>query len=57
MILMKVFFQDYIPPERVPEEFYQARKKLGDEAGNLPKGVIGPIMNDEFSTSISRCTR
>jgi len=49
MILMKVFFQDYTPPERVPEEFYQARKKLGDEAGNLPKGVIGPIMNDEFS--------
>jgi len=29
MILMKVFFQDYTPPERVPEEFYQARKKLG----------------------------
>jgi ABC-type glycerol-3-phosphate transport system substrate-binding protein len=36
----------YIPPERLPEEFYQARKKLGDEAGNLPKGVIGPIMLD-----------
>jgi multidrug efflux pump subunit AcrB len=49
VILMKVFFQDYIPPERLPEEFYQARKKLADEAGNLPKGVIGPLMNDEFS--------
>ena len=49
MILMKVFFQDYTPPARVPEEFYQARKKLGDEAGNLPRGVIGPLLNDEFS--------
>ena len=33
----------------VQEEFYQARKKLGDEAGNLPSGVLGPIINDEFS--------
>ncbi len=31
------------------EEFYQARKKLGDEARNLPAGVIGPMVNDEFS--------
>ncbi|VTN14305.1 Uncharacterised protein [Raoultella terrigena] len=29
--------------------FYQARKKLGDEAQNLPAGVIGPMVNDEFS--------
>ena len=31
------------------EEFYQARKKLSDEAVNLPRGVIGPIFNDEYS--------
>lgn len=31
------------------EEFYQVRKKLGDEAKNLPAGVIGPMFNDEFS--------
>jgi len=48
-ILMKVFFKDYIPPARLPEELYQARKKLGDQAGTLPKGVTGPIVNDEFS--------
>ena len=48
-ILMKMFFKDYIPPARLPEELYQARKKLGDQAGTLPKGVIGPIVNDEFS--------
>ncbi|EIY5373070.1 efflux RND transporter permease subunit [Klebsiella variicola] len=41
--------QDSTPPSLVQEEFYQARKKLGDEARNLPAGVIGPMVNDEFS--------
>ncbi|MCQ5471985.1 multidrug efflux pump subunit AcrB [Pantoea sp. AN62] len=41
--------QDSTPPAEVQEEFYQARKKLGDEAKNLPAGVIGPMINDEFS--------
>lgn len=41
--------QDGTPPSQVPEEFYQVRKKLGDEAKNLPTGVIGPMVNDEFS--------
>ncbi|WP_406639134.1 efflux RND transporter permease subunit [Pectobacterium brasiliense] len=40
---------DSTPPSQVQEEFYQARKKLGDEARNLPAGVIGPMVNDEFS--------
>ena len=40
---------DTTPPVEVPEQFYQARKKLGDEAHNLPPGVIGPIVNDEYS--------
>ncbi|KGA23564.1 multidrug transporter [Pectobacterium brasiliense] len=40
---------DSTPPSQVQEEFYQARKKLGDEARNLPTGVIGPMVNDEFS--------
>jgi multidrug efflux pump subunit AcrB len=41
--------QDSTPPSQVQEEFYQARKKIGDEAKNLPSGVIGPMVNDEFS--------
>lgn len=41
--------QDSTPPSQVQEEFYQARKKIGDEAKNLPAGVIGPMVNDEFS--------
>ncbi|GLH36194.1 efflux RND transporter permease subunit [Pseudomonas moraviensis] len=40
---------DSTPPGQVQEEFYQARKKLDDEAIKLPAGVIGPMVNDEFS--------
>ncbi|MBV4469158.1 efflux RND transporter permease subunit [Pseudomonas siliginis] len=40
---------DSTPPSQVQEEFYQARKKLDDEAVKLPAGVIGPMVNDEFS--------
>jgi multidrug efflux pump subunit AcrB len=44
-----VFLLDSTPPAEVPEQFYQARKKLGDEAGKLPRGVIGPMANDEYA--------
>ena len=40
---------DSTPPAEVAEEFYQARKKLGDEARTLPAGVIGPMVNDEYA--------
>src|SRR5450830_228390 len=49
LITMKLFFKDSTPPELVPEQFYQVRKKLGDEVINLPRGVIGPVINDEYS--------
>ncbi len=44
-----VVLRDSTPPKDVPEQFYQARKKLSDEALNLPRGVIGPVVNDEYS--------
>lgn len=40
---------DSTPPSRVQEEFYQARKKVNDEMSNLPAGVIGPLVNDEYA--------
>jgi len=40
---------DSTPPSAVQEEFYQARKKVDDEASNLPAGVIGPMVNDEYA--------
>src|SRR6185436_17903738 len=49
LMTMKVFLKDNTPPKEVPEEFYQVRKKLGDEARFLPRGVLGPIFDDEYS--------
>ncbi|WP_459200357.1 efflux RND transporter permease subunit [Pseudomonas tremae] len=40
---------DSTPPSQVPDEFYQARKKISDESMALPSGVIGPMVNDEYS--------
>lgn len=40
--------RDQTPPKDVPEQFYQARKKIGDETRKLPQGVVGPFVDDEF---------
>ena len=50
--VMMVTLSDKTPPPAVAEEFYQARKKLGDEAPKLPTGVLGPFVNDEYSDVI-----
>jgi len=49
LALMTLQLLDKTPPKEVPEQFYQARKKLGDEAPKLPQGAIGPFVNDEYS--------
>jgi multidrug efflux pump len=43
-----VTIEGRIPPARMPELFYQVRKKVGDVRGQLPEGVRGPYFNDEF---------
>ncbi|WP_066717018.1 efflux RND transporter permease subunit [Sphingomonas pituitosa] len=40
--------RDTTPPAEVQEEFYQARKKIADETAKLPRGVVGPFVNDEY---------
>ncbi len=40
--------RDTTPPKDVPDQFYQARKKMSDEAPSLPRGVVGPFVNDEY---------
>ena len=40
--------KDAAPPSRVPDTWYQVRKKVGDIAYTLPAGVQGPYFNDEF---------
>jgi multidrug efflux pump subunit AcrB len=46
---MTLTLKDSTPPTKVQDEFYQARKKMGDETRNLPPGVLGPFVNDEYS--------
>src|ERR1700751_2616675 len=46
---MQVTFRDSTPPKDVPYLFYLLRKKLVDVQGQLPSGVLGPVVNDEFS--------
>ena len=46
---MQVTFKDSTPPKDVPYLFYMLRKKLADVQGQLPAGLLGPIVNDEFS--------
>ncbi|WP_298377756.1 efflux RND transporter permease subunit [Azospirillum sp.] len=46
---MTLTLKDSTPPAKVQDEFYQARKKMGDETRNLPPGVLGPFVNDEYS--------
>lgn len=43
-----LWLKDSIPPQLVPAEIYEARKKLFDETARLPRGVVGPMVNDEF---------
>ena len=50
--VLMVSLSDKTPASAVAEEFYQARKKLGDEAFRLPVGVQGPFVNDEYSDVI-----
>lgn len=48
-VTMKLYLKDDTDAKTVEEQFYQVRKKLGDEAANLPRGVYGPFINDEYS--------
>ncbi|MGY3484205.1 multidrug efflux pump [Bradyrhizobium sp. USDA 4011] len=46
---MQVSFKDSTSPKDVPYLFYLLRKKLVDVQGDLPSGILGPVVNDEFS--------
>ncbi|NLZ10438.1 MAG: efflux RND transporter permease subunit, partial [Alcaligenaceae bacterium] len=46
---LQVEFLDYTPKEQVPDLFYEVRKRMQEEAGSLPPGVIGPMVNDDFA--------
>src|SRR5215471_10651683 len=48
-----VSLRDDIPPAKVPDLWYQVRKKIGDIRGSLPQGVMGPNFNDEYGDTYS----
>ncbi|MBN0977275.1 efflux RND transporter permease subunit [Pseudomonas hygromyciniae] len=48
-VSMRMTFLESTRPNEIQDLFYQTRKKLSDEAARLPKGVIGPFFNDEYS--------
>jgi multidrug efflux pump len=43
-----ITLRESVPAARVPDVWYQVRKKLGDMKGDFPEGVQGPAFNDEF---------
>ena len=45
---MQVAFKDNTPARDVPQLFYQLRKKITDIKDDLPSGLIGPSVNDEY---------
>jgi multidrug efflux pump len=45
---LMVILLDRTPPDAVPDQWYQVRKKIGDMRGALPSGTIGPFFNDDF---------
>jgi len=47
---MQLFFnvKDSAPPGEVPYTWYLVRKKVADIAFDLPPGLVGPFINDEF---------
>src|SRR4249919_1647322 len=40
--------KDSLFSDKLPQLFYQVRKKVGDIKYTLPDGVVGPFFNDEF---------
>jgi multidrug efflux pump subunit AcrB len=46
LAFMILALKDSTPPGDLREQFYQARKKLGDEAKNLPARALGPFINE-----------
>ena len=48
-VVTEVTFRDDMPPRELSGLFYQARKKLHDLQPELPAGVVGPFVNDEYT--------
>lgn len=48
-LTMLVQLLEHTPPDEVQNQFYEVRKRMLDLSAQLPKGVQGPIVKDDFS--------
>jgi len=48
IVLAQIEFRDSTPPGQVPWLFYLVRRKMADVKADLPDGVLGPMVNDEY---------
>jgi multidrug efflux pump subunit AcrB len=48
IVLAQLEFRDSTPPGQVPWLFYLLRRKMVDVKADLPDGVLGPNVNDEY---------
>lgn len=46
---LQVEFEDATPQAKMPELFYQVRKRMQDATRHMPVGVLGPWVNDDFA--------
>jgi len=46
---LMIHFKEYAPSKEIPDLYYEVRKRMLDEQNQMPAGVIGPIVNDDFS--------
>lgn len=51
--LVYVNLKDSTPASKVPDLWYQVRKKVNDIRHTLPQGIQGPFFNDEFGDTYS----
>ncbi len=51
--VLQPVLKDNVPGRRVPDIWYQTRKKSTDTKRDLPEGVIGPVFNDEYGDVFS----
>jgi multidrug efflux pump subunit AcrB len=48
IVLAQLEFRDSTPPGQIPWLFYVTRRKMADVKADLPDGVLGPSVNDEY---------
>jgi multidrug efflux pump subunit AcrB len=53
MTVLQPVLKEDVPARRVPDIWYQTRKKSTDIKKDLPEGVIGPAFNDEYGDVFS----